>query len=74
MFLLRPVGPSGHDQSIAMQVPAQVSGQFLICAPMMWQAQSSAESWTAIYRLAYEQLVIAFGPSKFQRAIEPSLN
>jgi hypothetical protein len=40
----------------------------------MWQGQPSAESWTAIYRLAYEQLVIAFGPSRFQRALEPSLN
>jgi hypothetical protein len=74
MFFLRPVGPSGLDQSVAMQVPAPVFGQFLVCAPMMWQAQSVAESWTAIYRLAYEQLVIASGPSKFQRALEPSLN
>jgi hypothetical protein len=74
MFFLRPVGPSGLDQVAAAQAVGPVAGQFLICAPLMWQAQPSAESWTAIYRLAYEQLVIACGPSKFQRALEPSLN
>jgi hypothetical protein len=74
MFFLRPVGPSGLNPSVAMQAVAPSSGQFVIYAPIMWQGQPSAESWTAIYRLAYEQLVIAFGPSRFQRALEPSLN
>ena len=74
MFFLRPVGPSGLDLSAAMQAVASGPGQFVVCAPIMWQMQTSAESWTAIYRLAYEQLVIAFGPSKFQRTLEPSLN
>jgi hypothetical protein len=74
MFFLRPVGPSGLDQFAASQAAGPVAGQFVICAPMIWQAQPSAESWAAIYRLAYEQLVIAFGPSRFQRALEPSLN
>jgi hypothetical protein len=74
MFFLRPVGLSGLDQSAATGSVAPASGQFVICAPIIWQAQPWAESWTAIYRLAYEQLVIAFGPSKFQRALEPSLN
>jgi hypothetical protein len=41
---------------------------------MMWAAAQTAESWQAIYRLAYEQLVTAFAPSPFQRALEPSLN
>jgi hypothetical protein len=72
MFFLRPVGPSGVDLSVQAVAPG--SGQFVICAPLMWQSQPSAESWMAIYRLAYEQLVIAFGPSQFQRALEPSLN
>lgn len=75
MFFLRPVGPSGLDPSVAMHAVGVGAGPFVvICAPIMWQAQPSAESWTAIYRLAYEQLVIAFGPSNFQRALEPSLN
>jgi hypothetical protein len=74
MFFLRPVGPSGQDQVAASQAVGPVAGQFVICAPFMWQVQPSAETWTAIYRLAYEQLVIALGPSKFQRALQPSLN
>jgi len=74
MFFPRPVGPFGLDLSVAMQAVAPGHGQFVICAPIMWQPQVSADSWTAIYRLAYEQLVIALSPSKFQRALEPSLN
>jgi len=74
MFFLRPVGPSGLEQSASAQSVALGSTNFLVCAPLFWPAQQSSEGWAAIYRLAYEQLVIAFGPSKFQRAIEPSLN
>jgi hypothetical protein len=74
MFFIRPVGPSGLELSVAMQAVAPGSGPFVICGPIMWQTQPAAETWVAIYRLAYEQLVKAFGPSKFQRALEPSLN
>jgi hypothetical protein len=74
MFILCPVGPSGLEQSASAQAVALGSSGFLVCPPMFWPAQQSSASWAPIYRLAYEQLVIAFGPSRFQRAIEPSLN
>jgi hypothetical protein len=46
----------------------------VVCSPLFWPAANQAESWSAIYRLAYEQLVAAFSPSKFQRSLEPSMN
>jgi hypothetical protein len=74
MFFIRPVGPSGFELSVAMQAGAPGSGPFLMGGPIVWQTQPAAETWVAIYRLAYEQLVNTFGLSKFQRALEPSLN
>jgi hypothetical protein len=75
MYFLRPVGLSDLDQSAAISpVAGAMPGPFVICAPLLWQGQSSVDCWTAIYRLAYEQLLIAVRPSQFQRALEPSLN
>ena len=68
MFFIRPVGPSGLDHLPPCSRLRRFPVTFLMFGPMMWQTQPTAESWAAIYRLAYEQLVIAFGPSKFQRA------
>jgi hypothetical protein len=73
MFFLRPGGPSGLDQSASVPMLG-VGPSALVCGPLFWPAQQSSESWAAIYRLAYEQLVTAIGPSRFQRALEPSLN
>jgi hypothetical protein len=50
------------------------SGGVLVCPPLFWQASNPAEGWSAIYRLAYEQLMAAYAPSPFQRMIEPSAN
>jgi hypothetical protein len=74
MFFLRPVGPSGLDPTASTHTQATACSNVVVCPPMMWQAPQTAESWHAIYRLAYEQLVTAFAPSPFQRALEPSLN
>jgi hypothetical protein len=76
MFFLRPITSSVADQPVAMLALVNgSSNSFVICPPLVWPAQQpSLESWSAIYRLAYEQLMIAFGPSRFQRAIQPSLN
>jgi hypothetical protein len=41
---------------------------------MFWPPSNPVESWSAIYRLAYQQLMDALAPSPFQRAIEPSMN
>ena len=74
MFFIRPVSQSGLELSVGVQAVASGSAPFVMCGPIIWNAQPSAETWVAIYRLAYEQFVSAFGPSKFQRALEPSLN
>jgi hypothetical protein len=46
----------------------------LVCPPIYWATSHQVESWSAIYRIAYEQLMAAFAPSPFQRMIEPSAN
>jgi hypothetical protein len=74
MFFLSPVALAGPEPSVAMLAVMPVSSGFMVCPPLLWPSQQPVESWSAIYRLAYEQFVIAFGPSRFQRAIEPSLN
>jgi hypothetical protein len=74
MFFLRPIALPGPEPSVAMLALVAGPNGFVICPPLQWPAQQPAETWSAIYRLAYEQLIVAFAPSKFQRAIEPSLN
>ena len=71
MFFLRP---SDFDQSMIRGSAAPVPIGILVCPPLFWPPSNQAESWSAIYRLAYEQLVAAFAPSAFQRMIEPSTN
>jgi hypothetical protein len=70
MFFLRP---SEFDLSMSLG-SEPVSTGVLVCPPLFWPHSNQAESWSAIYRLAYEQLVAAIAPSAFQRMIEPSAN
>jgi hypothetical protein len=70
MFFLRP---SNFDQSM-ISGPEPVSIGILVCPPFFWPSSNQAESWSAIYRLAYEQLSASLAPSPFQRMIEPSTN
>ncbi len=74
MFFLRSNGPAHLDASDSMHTISPAGHQWLVCPPLLWPAQQSAESWQAIYRLAYEQFVTAIAPSAFQRTIEPSVN
>jgi hypothetical protein len=74
MFFPRSHGPAPFDSSDNMHAISGATQPLLVCPPLLWPVQQSAESWQAIYRLAYEQLVIAIAPSPFQRALEPSLN
>ena len=71
MFFLRT---SDLDTPVSGVDGAPVAIGVVVCPPLFWPAANQAESWTAIYRLAYEQLLAAFVPSKFQRALEPSMN
>jgi hypothetical protein len=73
MFFLRPIDVDSSFNSVGAGPEAMGMG-VLVCPPLFWPAMNQSESWTAIYRLAYEQLLAAFAPSKFQRAIEPSMN
>jgi hypothetical protein len=70
MFFLPP---SNFDQSMSLGSES-VSVGVLVCPPLFWPTSHQAENWSAIYRLAYEQLMAAFAPSPFQRMIEPSAN
>ena len=74
MFFLRASSPAPLDSSDSMHTISAVSPPLFVCPPLLWPAQQTAEGWQAIYRLAYEQFVMAMAPSSFQRAIEPSLN
>ncbi len=74
MFFLRSNGPANLSPSDSMHAQTGMTPLLLVCPPLLWPAQQSADSWQAIYRLAYEQFVMAIAPSPFQRAIEPSLN
>ena len=74
MFFLRSPASAHLDASDSMHTNSPAGHQWLVCPPLFWPAHQSAESWQAIYRLAYEQFVTAIAPSAFQRAIEPSLN
>jgi hypothetical protein len=74
MFFQRSNGPAPIDPSDSMHASSAATHPLLVCPPLLWPTQQSAESWQAIYRLAYEQLVMAVAPSPFQRALEPSLN
>jgi hypothetical protein len=65
------LSPSKSDW--ASSLPSPVVGM-LVCPPMFWPPSNSVESWSAMYRLAYEQIMDALAPSSFQRAIEPSMN
>ncbi len=73
MFFLRSSGPAPLGPSDSMQTVSPAS-MMLVCAPLFWPAQPTAENWQAIYRVAYEQFMVAIAPSPFQRALEPSLN
>jgi hypothetical protein len=70
MFFLPPsdFNPSTRPGSESVSIGV------LVCPPFFWPTSNQAESWAAIYRLAYEQLMAAFAPSPFQRMIEPSAN
>jgi len=46
----------------------------MVCPMALWPSNPASEGWMAIYQQAYEQVVRAFSPSPFQRALEPSLN
>jgi hypothetical protein len=63
--------PSKSD--LASSLPSPIVG-IVVCPPMFWPPSNPVESWSAIYRLAYQQLMDALAPSSFQRAIEPSMN
>ena len=73
MFFLRTVELDSSLQGVAGAVGTAPAG-IVVCAPLLWPSTNPAESWTAIYRLAYEQGLAAFAPSKFQRALEPCMN
>jgi hypothetical protein len=70
MFYLRS---PNSNQSMSAGSDA-VSTTALVCPPGFWPASNQADSWSAIYRVAYEQVVATFAPSAFQRMIEPSAN
>ncbi len=70
MFFLPP---SDFDRSTSL-ASGPVSIGVMVCPPLFWPPSNQAETWSAIYRLAYEQLIAAFAPSPFQRMIEPSAN
>jgi hypothetical protein len=70
MFFLPP---SVFDRSVS-EGSGPVSIGVLVCPPLFWPQTDQAESWSAIYRMAYEQLIAAFAPSPFQRMVEPSAN
>jgi hypothetical protein len=74
MFFLHRVEPNALDSPGGQHAIMTASTICLVCPPLAWQAQQSAGGWQAIYRLAYEQLIVAFAPSPFQRALEPSVN
>jgi hypothetical protein len=46
----------------------------LVCLCMQGAGMPVVESWTAIYRLAFEQATIALQPSPFQQMLKPSWN
>jgi hypothetical protein len=70
MLFLRP-----SDFNPSMNVWADaVSMNVLVCPPLLWPSANQAHSWSAIYQLAYEQLIATFALSPFQRMIEPSAN
>jgi hypothetical protein len=73
MFFLHPIDGDSTPQSVCAESVPMTMG-ILVCPLMFWPPASQAASWTAIYRLAYEQLLAAFAPSPFQRALEPSMN
>ena len=70
MFFLPP---SNFDRSLNLETESVAVG-VLVCPPLFWPTSHQEESWAAIYRLAYEQLMAAFAPSAFQRMTEPSTN
>jgi hypothetical protein len=70
MFFLR--SPNSNPSMGAWS--DSVSMTALVCPPVFWPAANQADSWSAIYRVAYEQVVATFAPSAFQRMIEPSAN
>jgi hypothetical protein len=74
MFFLRPEGSSPNrlavnDGKCAFKPNCTSDG-----APLVGLTQQHAESWQAIYRQAYDQLVRGGAPSAFQRASRPSAN
>lgn len=68
MFLLRP---SDFDLPMCVR-PESVA--VMVCPALFWPPSNQAQTWSAIYHLAYEQLIAAFAPSPLQRMIEPSAN
>jgi hypothetical protein len=73
MFFVRP---ADVDVSVSGVSAVSVAGPMgiFVCPPLFWPVGNQAEVCTAIYRVAYEQLMAALAPSKFQRAVEPSMN
>jgi hypothetical protein len=74
MFFLHPVDKSALRPTDGSHSMSPASSGFLLCSPLLLTAQQSPESWQVIYRQAYEQLLLAFAPSPFQHACEPSAN
>ena len=74
MFFIRPVSQSGLELSVGVQAVASGSAPFVMCGPIIWNAQPSAETWVAIYRLAYEQFASARLALRSFSGLEPSLN
>ena len=65
MFFLRPIDVDSSFNSVGAGSQTMGMG-VLVCPPLFWPAIDQSESWAAIYRLAYEQLLSAFAPSNFQ--------
>jgi hypothetical protein len=74
MYFLHPIALASAQPSVALLALVAGPSAVLVCPPLQWPGHQHGENWSAIYRLAYEQLMVAFAPSKFQRALEPSLN
>ena len=73
-----PYGPLG-DASIpgfALNSPASqpASKGVVVCLCMQGNGMPVVESWTAVYRMAFEQARIALHPSPFQQMLTPSWN
>jgi hypothetical protein len=70
MFLLRL---SDLHQPVNVGPPTAYAG-LMVCPAVLWPTAPQAQSWAAIYQLAYDQIATTIAPSLFQRMREPSLN